>query len=114
MRGQRNSVLFRTIRLLEGVNAFAFAGTVLVAGLFALGNYQEFLDGSQSMLLILVSFLSLLAVATGLSYVGSLIIWMIRRRRTLILRLLYGIVATAICAAFAVGIGLLQSAVRAA
>ena len=100
--------------MLESVNAFAFLGSILVGALFVLGNYQEFLEASLGLLLMLTSFLSLLAVATGLSYIASLVVWMIRRRRTLLIRLIYGVFATAVCGAVAVGIGVLQSAVRAA
>ena len=89
-----------------------FIGTLLVLGLFIMGNYQEFLDRSQSMLLSMVFLLGLLCVSTGLFYVVSLTAWMIRRRHALILRLLYGLLATAVGGAASAGIGILQAVVR--
>jgi hypothetical protein len=106
------SVLFRTVRIVESANLMFFVGTLLVFGLFVLGNYQEFMDRSQTMLLQLVFFLSLLCVSTGLFYLVSLIVWMIQRRHLLVLRVIYGFVATAIGAAGALGVGLLQAAVQ--
>ena len=106
------SVLFRTVRIVESANLMFFIGTLLVLGLFVLGNYQEFLDRSQTMLLQLVFFLSLLCVSTGLFYLGSLIAWMVRRRHFLILRVIYGLVATAVGGAGALGIGVLQAVVQ--
>ncbi len=108
------SVLFRTLRIVESANFLFFIGTLLVFGLFVMGNYQEFLDRSQSMLLQMVFFLSLLCVSTGVFYLGSLIAWMIRRRHILILRVVYGLVSTAIGGAGALGIGILQAVVRSA
>jgi len=108
------SILFRTLRIVESANLLFFFGTLLVLGLFVMGNYQEFMDRSQSMLLQMVFFLGLLCVSTGLFYLGALIAWMIRRRHFLILRVIYGLVATAVGGAGALGIGMLQAVVRSA
>ena len=108
------SILFRTLRIVESANVLFFIGTLLVLGLFVMGNYQEFMDRSQNMLLQMVFFLGLLCVSTGLFYLGSLIIWMIRRRRILILRVIYALVAIAIGGAGTLGIGMLQAVVRSA
>lgn len=77
-----------------------------------MGNYQEFLDQSQTLLLQVVFFLSLLCAGTGAFYLVSLTAWMIQRRHFLILRVLYGVVATAIGGAGALGIGALQAVVQ--
>jgi hypothetical protein len=106
------SVLFRTVRIVESANLMFFIGTLLVLGLFVLGNYQEFMDRSQTMLLQLVFFLSLLCASTALFYLVSLIVWMIRRRHLLIFRVIYALVATVVGAAGALGIGILQAAVQ--
>ncbi len=106
------SVLYRTMRLLEGANVFCLLSLLLVAGLFVLGNFQEFLDQSQLMLLSIVSILSVLCVASGLCYVFALIIWMVRRRRSMILRLLYGLLATLTGAIAAAVAGALETIVR--
>lgn len=79
-----------------------------------MGNYQEFMDRSQNMLLQMVFFFGLLCVSTGLFYLGSLIVWMIRRRHILILRVIYALVTIAIGGAGTLGIGMLQAVVRSA
>ena len=108
------SVLFRTVRIVESANLLFFIGTLLVLGLFVMGNYQEFMDRSQTMLLQMVFFLGLLCVSTGVFYLGTLIAWMVRRRHFLVLRLIYGLVAAAIGGIGALGIGILQAVVRSA
>lgn len=100
------------LRLLEGANVFFLLMVLLLVGLFVLGNFQEFLDGSQLMLLRLMSLASMLCIASGLSYVASLVVWMIRRRHVMVLRLLYGLSATAIAAAVTVAGGALDAFVR--
>ncbi len=106
------SVLYRTMRLLEGANVFCLMSLLLVAGLFVLGNFQEFLDQSQLMLLSIVSVLSVLCVASGLCYVIALSIWMVRRRRSMLLRLFYGLIATLMGGAAAAVAGALEAIVR--
>lgn len=81
--------------------------------LFIVGNFQEFLDRSQTMLLSMVFFLGLLCTATGVFYIVSLVIWTIRRKHLLFFRFVYGILATAIGTACALGIGILQAIVTA-
>lgn len=86
----------------------------MVLGLFVMGNYQEFMDRSQNLLLQMLFFLGLLCVSTGLFYLASLIVWMVRRRHILVFRLIYGLVATAVGGASALGTGILQAVVRSA
>ena len=113
MKGHHHrSVVFRTVRLAGSANVVFFFGTLIVLGLFVMGNYQEFMDQSQRLLLQLVFLLSLLCAATGLFYLVSLIIWMARRRHILALRVLYGMVATTVGAAGTLGIGVLQALMR--
>jgi len=108
------SILFRTVRIVESANVLFFVGTLLVFGLFVMGNYQEFMDRSQNMLLQMVFFLGLLCVSTGLFYLGSLIVWMVRRRHILVFRVIYALVAIAIGGAGTLGMGMLQAVVRSA
>jgi len=108
------SILFRTLRIVESANLLFLIGTLLVLALFVMGNYQEFMDRSQTLLLQMVFFLGLLCVSTGLFYLGSLIAWMIHRRHLLVWRIIYGLVATAIGGASTLGIGILQAVVRSA
>jgi hypothetical protein len=60
----------------------------------------------------MVFFLGLLCFATGIFYLVSLVIWMIRRRHFLVLRLLFALITTGIGAASSLGIGILQALVR--
>lgn len=105
--------LFRTVRIVGSANAFFFVATLLVLGLFIMGNYQEFLDSSQVLLLQVLFFSGLLTLSTGLFYVVSLVTWMISRRRLVIVRLLYGLLSAAVGAGAALAIGVLQAVVRA-
>ena len=59
-----------------------------------LGNYQEFLLESQLLLLQLISAAGILGVGSGLWYLAALVVWMIRRRHPMILRLLLGLFST--------------------
>lgn len=106
------SVLYRTMRLLEGANVFCLMSLLLVAGLFVLGNFQEFLDQSQLMLLSIVSVLSVLCIASGFCYVIALTIWMVRRRRSMMLRLFYGLLSTLMGGIAAAIAGALETIVR--
>ena len=100
------------MRILEGANVFFLFALLLVAGLFVLGNFQEFLDESQLLLLQAASVLSMLCIASGVSYAVALVIWMIRRRHLMLLRLIYGILATVVASAAAVAGGALEALVR--
>ena len=100
------------MRLLEGANVFSLLSLAMVTGLFVLGNYQEFLDESQLMLLDLLSLLAMFGVASGLCYMVALVIWMIRRRHAMLFRFVYAVVATLIAAVAAVAGGALESFVR--
>lgn len=98
--------------MLEAANLFFLLSVLLVTGLFVLGNFQEFLDSSQELLLVALSTLSTLCVASGICYVVALVIWMIRRRHVMAFRLLYGLLATTVGGAVAVLGGALEALVR--
>lgn len=106
------SILYRTMRILESANLLFLVNVLLVAGLFVLGNYQEFMDASLILLVRLLSILSILCVASGLSYVATLIVWMIRRRHFMAFRLAYGFSATVVASLTAVIAGALETIVR--
>ena len=82
-----------------------------MAALFVMGNYQQFLDSSLLILLRGISLLSLLCIASGVFYLASLLIWMVRRRHMMLLRAVYGVIAVAVGAVASAGTGLLQSLV---
>ena len=104
-----SSVLYRTVRILEGVNIYSLVTVLLVVALFVMGNVQQFLDSSLLMLLRLLSVFSLICIASGSFYLISLTAWMIRRRHLMALRSIYGLVSVVLGTLAATATGLLQS-----
>lgn len=104
----RGSVLYRTMRLLEGMTAFFFVGSLVVLGLYLLGNYQEFLDDTQTLLLGILRVAGLLCALTGAYYTVTLILWMIRRHRFLPFRFLYALLATSVGLALSLAVTFLS------
>ncbi len=100
------------MRLLEGANLFFLMSLLLVAALFVLGNFQNFLDTSLLMLLDLLSLLSILCIASGVCYILALVVWMVRRHHLMFARLLYGCVATLTATLVVVAGGALEAFVR--
>ena len=100
---QENHILYRSVRILEGAYAGLFLFSIFVLALYFLGNYQEFLDSSQTLLLDLLKRTSLICALTSGYYLIGLIIWMIRRRHLTPFRLLFGIVALGISIFFSLG-----------
>jgi len=88
---------------------FFFLAVLITAGLFVLGNFQEFLDQSQLLLLRFLSAAGILCAASGLWYVISLTVWMIRRRHLMLLRLLASLVSTTIGVSAVLGATVLQT-----
>ena len=90
----RTSVLFRTVRIVSTSHIFFLFAILITAGLFVLGNFQEFLDESQLLLLQLLSACGILCAASGIWYIVSLSIWMIRRGHLMLLRAFVALVST--------------------
>ena len=93
------SVMYRTLRIVESAHTFFLFGTLLTGGLFVAGNYQEFLDASQILLLQILSVMGVLCGASGLWYAGGLVIWMVRRRKPMLVRLFASMLSSLIGAA---------------
>jgi len=91
------------MRIFEGFSVFFFIGMLLVLSTFLLGNFQEFLERSQLMLLGILRVTSLLCVLSSAYYGASLVIWMIRRRKLLLVRLVYDVFSVAIGVVVAFG-----------
>jgi hypothetical protein len=87
---------------------FFVLAILLVSAVFVLGNYQEFLLESQLLLLQLISAAGILGVGSGLWYVSALVIWMIRRRHAMVLRLFLGLFSTTLSLAVVVVASTLQ------
>jgi hypothetical protein len=75
---------------------FFFLAVLITAALFVLGNFQEFLDTSQLLLLQFLSAGGVLCAASGVWYLFSITIWMIRRRHLMLLRLVLTVISTSI------------------
>lgn len=69
--------------VVAGITIFLFFFSLLVLALFLLGNLQNFLDSTQSMLLRIFEISSLLYVVSALYYVVLDIILAIRKKRRL-------------------------------
>lgn len=106
-----SSVLYRFVRFLESSTVFFLVSVLLTAALFVLGNVQEFLDESLTMLIDLLVVFSTLGVTSGLCYVVALLVWMIRRHHVMAGRFALGVAATAIALVAAVGAGALGALV---
>ena len=99
-----SSAAYRNMRLLESISAFFFFCSLAVAGLFVLGNVQEFMDSTQMLLLSILRVSGLLCALTGVYYTVSLIFWMINRRKFLVGRFVYAVVATTVGAGFSLAV----------
>lgn len=94
---------YRSLRTLEGATAFLLLFLLFVLGLFFLGNYQEFLDSSQTMLLAVLRLVSLLCALVAVYYTAGLVVWMVRRGRFLAGRTILG--AASIVLGFGLSLG---------
>ena len=86
-------ILFRSVRILEGACRALFFFTIFVLGLYFLGNYQEFLDSSQNLLLRVLKTVSLLTALVSLYYLLGLIIWGVHHRILMPGRTIFAFVA---------------------
>ncbi len=101
--------LYHALRLLESATVFTFLLMLLVLGLFLLGNYQEFLDSSQNMLLGVLRTASLASALVGIYYFVALVVWMLRRRHSLPLRVVFSVVVVGLRLVLAFGSDLVVS-----
>lgn len=95
--------LYHALRLIESITVFLFLGMLLVLALFFLGNYQEFLDSSQNMLLVILRVTSLASAVVGFYYLIALVIWMAIRKHPLILRTLFSLLVVGVSVLLALG-----------
>ncbi|TVR03795.1 MAG: hypothetical protein EA403_06190 [Spirochaetaceae bacterium] len=96
--------MYRTMRILESVCTFFFAGSLIVLTLYLLGNAQEFLEETQRLLLSLLRWTSLLSALSGLYYMVNLILWMVSRRRFLAVRFIYAATVMLVCTGILVAV----------
>ena len=88
--------LLRMVRILESINVFSFILALLAFGIFLLGNFQGFLDSSLRLLMEIIRISGLICAFSALYYLVALVSWMIRRKKALFFRLVYGIISLAL------------------
>jgi hypothetical protein len=105
-------VLYRSMRILEGISVFLLLLSLIVLSMYLLGNYQRFLPESQLLLLGILRVTSALCGFATLYYAAALVGWMISRRHVLAGRLIYVAVATAFALAVSLGAHLITVLIR--
>ena len=93
------SVLYHSLRIFESVSLFFCLATLIVSVVFVMGNYQEFQDETQFLLLEILRVAGVLCALSSLYYGGALLAWIVTRRHFLPGRLLYALTAVAVGAA---------------
>lgn len=89
------------MRNVEGISLFFSFFMLLVAALYWIGNYQNFLSESQQMLLEIVEVSGILCALTSGYYLILLSAWMIRRRFLVLPRIIYALSAIVLGGLFA-------------
>ncbi|HUX13423.1 MAG TPA: hypothetical protein VMW87_10360 [Spirochaetia bacterium] len=97
-------ILYRLLRTLEGATAFSLLFLLFVLSLFFLGNSQEFLDSSQTLLLDILRFVSLVCGLVGLYYSVGLVAWMVSRRKFVFWRTILASAAVVLGTALSFGV----------
>ncbi len=94
-RGRRHlyPVLYRSMRILEGISAFLLLLSIIAFSMYLLGNYQRFLPESQQLLLGILRVTSALCAFATVYYAIALVTWMVSRRHILLGRIIYAVVA---------------------
>lgn len=105
-------VLYRSMRITEGISVFLLSLSVIVLGMYLLGNYQQFLPQSQLLLLDVLRVSSALCGFATLYYGVMLVVWMVSRRHLLIGRLVYVVFATVFSLAMSLGAHLVTVIIR--
>jgi hypothetical protein len=90
----RPGAIFRTgIRVFESLTILFLLNCLVAFLLYVLGNYQDFLDSSQFLLLDVLRVSGALCTLAGLYYLVSLVVWSLRVRRVLVWRMLFSMAA---------------------
>ncbi len=96
-------------RLLGKGALFFFLLSLLVLGTYLLGNFQDFLDGSQLFLLRGLEVTLLLEVVCGALYLGALLLQAAARRRFRVLRFSLAALALAVGSVLLLGLKFLSA-----
>ena len=84
--------------LIDRTVLFSFIMSSAVLVLYILGNYQEFLDTTQTLLLKILTVSVSFEVLVSIYYLGFLIFYAVQRRRRYIFRILFGFLSLVFCA----------------
>jgi hypothetical protein len=87
------SFLYHSLRIFESISLFFFIMTFVVIAVFLMGNYQEFQDTTQFLLLGILRVIAVLCSLTSAYYVVTLSVWSITRRHLLPFRFAYALLA---------------------
>ena len=88
---------------------FFFAISLLLLLLYALGNFQEFLDSTQTFLLQLLTGASLLEVLVASYYLAFLGFWAVKYRRRYLIRIILTVLALVLWCAVFLGVKFLSA-----
>jgi hypothetical protein len=102
-------ISFHTMRVLESASLFLVSFSLSVGALYIIGNYQNFLDRSQFMLLRVLRTGSLISVLVTAYYLLVLIVWMYRRRLLVLPRILYAVASIVLLTMVLFGVSFLES-----
>lgn len=106
-RAQRE--LEALVRHMHSASVFLFVNVLIGAALYVIGNFQEFLDTTQHILLTLVQYLAVGATLVTLVYFVFALIRMIVFGRFRLRDVLYAVLITAISGTLAVAGGILTT-----
>ncbi len=106
MNSTRGSFLFDVAGRAVG---FLFTISVLLLLLYLLGNYQEFLDATQTFLLKLLTGSTLLEVLIAIYYLGFLSFWAVKYRIRYTLRIIFTAVSLVFCSLVLVAVKFLSA-----
>ncbi len=97
------------MRHLHSASVFLFANALIGAALYAIGNFQDFLDATQFVLLALMQYIAIAAALVTALYLGFAILQMIVFRRFRLRHVLYALIVTTLSAGIALVGGILTT-----
>lgn len=103
MTKQKNDSALWLASVTGKLSVFLFLSSLLLFGMYLLGNFQEFLDSTQTMLLTAVRLVSFLSGISSLYYAVSLVISMVYRKKTYFLRIVLSVLGSLASFALAAG-----------
>jgi hypothetical protein len=97
------------IRTLQSTVLFLLVNTFVVLVLFGIGNYQEFLDTTQMMLLEILTYAGLMTTFISLYFIAVVIAVGIVKKRRHPAKLIFGVVSAAFGASLSMAVSLITA-----